>query len=309
LDNKVNFTVVGLFVVILTVAVIVIAFWLSSKRHDKVYHTYVTYVNEDVTGLSLQSPVRFNGVQVGVVEKILLDPNNPQLVKLVMSIEEGTPITTSTVVSLLPMGITGVIYVGLKAQTPHAPLLKVQSDEPYPVIPFQPSFLMQLNTVLPEIANDIKEIADSVNTVLSKENRHSINVSLTNIATITKNLADNSQKMDFITDSLKKTLQNAAEASSRFPETIKELNIAMNAVRKASVRVELLTRKADTALGDSHVMITSINEQLLPSLQQVLMKFDATMLNMQDITEELKRNPSIFLRGKEPLPLGPGESH
>ena len=158
MDTKVNYTVVGIFVVVLTVAFVVMFSWLSTTRHDQVYHTYLTYVHEDVTGLSVQTPVRYNGVKVGYVSSVELDPHNPQLVKLTLKVEEGTPITTSTVATLLPMGITGVIYVGLKALTPRAPLLGAKSGQKYPIIPAQPSLFMQLGKVLPELTNKILAI-------------------------------------------------------------------------------------------------------------------------------------------------------
>ncbi len=210
MDSKVNYTIVGMFVVVLGAAFIMMFFWLSATRHDKVYHTYVSYVHEDVTGLSVQTPVRYNGVQVGYVSKVKLDPRNPQLVKLILKIEEGTPITTSTVVTLLPMGITGVIYVGLKALTPKAPLLGAKPGQKYPVIPSEPSFLMQLGKVLPELTGNLKNISTSITKLLNEKNRKAIDSTLQNVSVLTKNLADNSKRLDDISKSLQETLNNTA---------------------------------------------------------------------------------------------------
>lgn len=307
MDNKVNYTVVGIFVVVLGVAFVVMLFWLSSARHDKVYNTYYTYVHEDVTGLSLEGPVRFNGVQVGYVEKIQLDPINPQLVKLTLKLQQGTPVTASTVITLMPMGITGVVYVSLKAKTPHALMLKPRPGEKYPVIPFQPSFLMQLGNVLPELTTNLKEIGESLSKVLDEKNRQAISASLQNISVVTKNLSNNSHKLDAITDSLQETLKNTAEASKQFPELLDEVHKTMQRVQQTGVDISAAGKSARLLMSQGRIMIGGINDQLLPSVQQMVVKLNSAMLNVVNVTEEVQRNPSMFIRGRQPTLPGPGE--
>lgn len=307
MDNKVNFTIVGIFVVVLGAAFVFMFFWLSGARHDKVYNTYLTFVHEDVTGLSLQGPVRFNGVQVGYVSGIELDPNNPQLVKITLKVEQGTPVTTSTVVTLLPMGITGVVYAGLKAQTPNAPLLGAKPGERYPVIPFQPSFLMQLSKVLPELTDNLKEISQNISKVFDEKNRQAISASLQNISVITKNLSKNSDKLNAITDSLQETLKNTAKASKQFPDVVGELHATMKNIQQTTIQINAASKSAKVLMAQGGVMVNNLNTQLMPSAQQMLVKLNSVMSNVVNITHEMQRNPSMLIRGKQPALPGPGE--
>lgn len=307
MDNKVNYTLVGIFVVVLGAAFIVMFFWLSGPRHDKVYNTYLTYVHDNVTGLSLESPVRYNGVQVGYVSKIELDPRNPQLVKITLKIEQGTPVTTSTIVTLMPMGITGVVYVSLKAQTPEAPLLGAKKGERYPVIPFQPSFLMQLSTVLPELTDRLKIISDSLSQVFDEKNRKALSDSLENISVITKDLADNSHKLNAISTDLQTTLENTAKASKQFPQITSDLKGTMENIRQTSIEIRGASQSAQSLMNQGRVMIGNMTNQLLPSAQQMFVKLNSLMLNMNTISQEAERNPSLFIRGKQPTIPGPGE--
>src|SRR5256885_1498761 len=96
MESKVNYIVVGLFVIILSFFLISGIVWLSSEGHGKKYRTYLVLVREDVTGLNVESPVRFNGVKVGYVNQIELDHHNPKLVRLILRIENSVKITTST---------------------------------------------------------------------------------------------------------------------------------------------------------------------------------------------------------------------
>lgn len=308
MDSKVNYTVVGIFVVVLSAAFIVMFFWLSATRHDKIYNTYLTYVHEDVTGLTVQGAVRYNGVQVGYVSAIDLDSNNPQLVRLTLKVEQGTPVTTSTVVTLLPMGITGVVYVGLKAQTPNAPLLGAKAGEPFPIIPFQPSFFMQLGKVLPELTNKINTISQSVSQILDEKNRQALSDSLQNISEITKNISKNSQKLDAITDSLDELLKNTAEASKSLPQTMKEFDVTMKNVQQVSQRIDVLSKNANLMMSQTRVLMGNLNDQLMPSAQQTLVNLNQLSGNLVGVSEDLQRNPSMFIRGKQATSPGPGEA-
>src|SRR3989338_738914 len=111
MQGKVNYTVVGVFVVVLTAVLLMTVIWLSTIGHGKLYRTYWVYVHEDVTGLNEESLVRFNGVKVGYVESITLDQQNSKLVKIVLRVEPDVVITTGTYAMLNVQGLTGVVYV------------------------------------------------------------------------------------------------------------------------------------------------------------------------------------------------------
>lgn len=307
MESKVNYTVVGLFVVLLGAALIALFLWLSNFKHDKVYQTYLVYVHEDVTGLSIQSPVRFNGVPVGVVKAIELDPRNPQLVRLNLSIEQGTPITTSTVATLQFQGITGVLYVGLKATTMDAPLLTAKAGEQYPVIPAKPSLLLQLSAVLPEITKNVKALGASITKVFDDKNRKAISESLQNISVFTKTLAENSKALNKSMRSLQKTLAKTEKASQQFPEVMMQMNKTLLQVRKTAVNIDDASKGVKSLMLDGRMAITNFATQVLPGAQQTLDNLTVLSSNLKQLTGEMQSNPSMLIRGKQPAPPGPGE--
>ncbi len=307
MESKINYTIVGIFVVVLGAAFIVLFFWLSAFRNEKVYSTYLVYVKEDVTGLAVQSPVRFNGVPVGFVQSIGLDKNNQQLVKLTLKIQQNTPITTSTVATLIFQGITGVLYVGLKSKTVDAPLLKVTSGQPYPVIPWQPSLLVQLSQVLPQITKNIQSIGDNINKVFSEENQKSIQNTLSNLSNFTNVLSKNSKQLDSTIQSLQHTMKNASTASNQLPKLMDEMNTSLKALKSTSLHVNQMTKSFKGLANKSNVAIENFANQVVPSAQQALSNFNNITINLKSLTGELQRNPSVLLRGKTPTQPGPGE--
>src|SRR3990167_2541941 len=300
MDSKVNYTVVGVFVVVLTSIFIVMAFWLGSYSHSKTYKTYVVLVQENVTGLNADSAVRFNGVKVGYVESIQLDPNNSRLVRLLLNIESDAKITTSTYAILNEQGITGVIYVNLKSETEMAPLLQVISGEKYPVIPSKPSFLMQLSEVLPEMTKDIQNLSSSIAEVMNKKNRAAFSQSLRNMSDFTKTLAINSENLTETLDSLRESLTNIATASKNIPELVNQINSTLSSVTQTS---NAITNTMQT--GNS--ILRSFANQVMPNTEQTLSNLNAATINMNQLMSELQRDPSMLVRGREPKQPGPGE--
>ena len=93
--------------------------WLSSGgAYRKAYDTYQAYMSESVSGLSLDAPVRYRGVEVGRVRKIALAPENIEQVQLTLDIERGTPVKEDTVAVLRVQGLTGIAYVELSGGQP-----------------------------------------------------------------------------------------------------------------------------------------------------------------------------------------------
>ena len=72
MDSKVNNTLVGLFVIILSIALVASILWLSVSTDNKYYNTYQIYMQESVSGLNRQAAVKYRGVEVGTVRDIAL---------------------------------------------------------------------------------------------------------------------------------------------------------------------------------------------------------------------------------------------
>ena len=139
METKVNLAAVGLFVVVLVAALVAGILWIASGgAFQKHYDHYLAIEEESVAGLNLNAPVKFNGVDVGKVSAIRLDPADPQRVTLEFAIEGGTPIKTDTTAVLRTQGLTGIaVHVELSGSTAAAPPLQAAPGERCPVISHQ----------------------------------------------------------------------------------------------------------------------------------------------------------------------------
>jgi len=307
MGSKVNYTAVGLFVILLGLFLIVVALWLTSMKHDQVTVTYVTYVSDDVSGLSREAAVRYNGVKVGYVDSLDLNPNDPQQVRIVLKVDKGTPVLTSTYVTLTSQGITGLNFISLQAKTPHAPMLKKLPGEKYPVIPSEPSLLVKLSTALQSVSSTMTALSARVKEVLSYNNQVMVTQTLKNVEKITQSVAENSSNISDTMKSAKVLFANSAKASNSLPKMADELHSALAAVKQMATEFSNTGRSMNGAMREAKTTVQNISQQLLPSTQTLMMKLNVIASHLERVSSDMVSNPSVLVRGKVPSPPGPGE--
>ncbi|GAU08815.1 MlaD family protein [Desulfoplanes formicivorans] len=167
---------VGLFVVAgLTLSVVVIIALGVTKFLDR-GTTYVTFFDESVQGLGIDSPVKYRGVPIGRVRSIQVAPDS-RLIQVIMDIDKGVTIPPDSQAQLSAVGITGSMFVNIDLRDPSRPAQSPSVDFPteYPVIPSIPSNIAQIMNSLSVLYHrllevDLKGIADRVKISLDNFN-------------------------------------------------------------------------------------------------------------------------------------------
>lgn len=272
MESKANYTTVGLLVLMLFGALIAAALWLSVGFDQKPYNTYAVFIREAVSGLSEDAAVKYNGVKVGNVRKIKLNRKDPRQVQILLNIEAGTPITTSTYATLISQGITGVSYVGLAASSSDLTPLEKLPDQPYPVIPAKPSLFNQFDKALSSVSDNVNKVSAQIQKVLDNENAANF----------------------------KKTLENMAKFSGELTSTIHKIDGMVVDIGAASIEVQDSMR-----LGKN--TISQISQDLVPTASALLRRLNVIAGNLEDLSFTLKQNPAAIIRGVKPPEPGPGE--
>lgn len=300
MEAKTNYTVVGLIVVILIGALLATALWLSVGFDQKKYRTYAVYIHEAVSGLSEQSAVKFNGVRVGFVSRITLNRQDPQQVRLLLNIEEGIPITTSTSATLISQGITGTTYVGLSASSPDLTPLQSTANEPYPVIPAKPSLFNQLDKVLKDVSENVGRVSKKMGEVFDSENAANIKKSLANIKVFTDAIAKNDQNIKQSLQNLNIIMKNVAAISHDFPTLISDFKIGIH-------KFEDMASVMSSAGKSGKTAIDKISQETIPPAVTLLHRLNSIAANLEKLSEQMRQNPAVIIRGTTPPPPGPGE--
>lgn len=130
MEIRARYTVVGLF----TLAVIAVGFafvyWLNTVAGIGQRAVYRIRYDAPVSGLLKGSAVLFNGIRVGEVTALTLDPAAPSDVKVDIAVERRTPVRADTKIGIDFQGLAGAPVVSLAGGTPSLPLLGLLNGEP-----------------------------------------------------------------------------------------------------------------------------------------------------------------------------------
>jgi phospholipid/cholesterol/gamma-HCH transport system substrate-binding protein len=312
----VNYAVVGAFVLALAIALIAGALWLASGgAFRKQYDLYRAYEEESVDGLSVNAPIKYNGVDIGKVRAIVLDPKAPQRVQLVFAIERGTPIKVDTLAVLKTQGLTGIAYVELSGGAPQAALLQAApdaADGQYPVIRTKPSLGARLENVLTAVLAKLDSTSNNVNALLSNENRAAFSSALTDIAAVAHTIAARKDTLDAGIVSAARTFDNSAQATAKLEPVLKRIGSAADAVEKMGKDVALAGTNAgktvDAVGTNMNQLANGLSTETLPELQRLLGELNVLAASLRRLSENTERGPASLLFGHNPVPDGPGEA-
>ena len=161
METRANYFIVGLFTLLGLFGIAGGLLWLAKIQVDQQYDYYDIYF-ESSSGLSNAGDVRYNGVQVGQVVSIGLDPDHPGRVRVRVEVADDTPVNQDTISSLEFQGVTGVSFVSLYGGTPQSKPLAVLDGQDYPVISSELSAIQDVFSSAPELLNKAIGLLENV---------------------------------------------------------------------------------------------------------------------------------------------------
>jgi phospholipid/cholesterol/gamma-HCH transport system substrate-binding protein len=305
----VNYALVGAFVLVLGAALIAGVLWLASGgAFQKKYDLYRAIVEESVAGLNLNAPVKYNGVDVGKVQDIRLDPGNPDRVNLLFAIERDTPIRVDTVAVLKTQGLTGIAYVELSGGARDAPPLRATAGSAYPEIRTKPSLSARLENVLTTVLAKLDSTSASINAILSDENRAAFTSALADIAAVSRTIAARKDTLDAAITSAARTFDNGSRATAQLGPVIERIGRSAEAIQKMGNEAALASASAGKTVESVGADVKRFTAQTLPELERLLGELSVLATSLRRFSEQTERNPTGILFGRTPVREGPGES-
>lgn len=304
-----NYAVVGAFVLVLGGALIAGVLWLASGgAFQTKYDMYLAIEEESVSGLNLNAPVKYNGVEVGKVKSIQLDPQNPEHVRLIFAIERGTPIKEDTVAVLKTQGLTGIAYVELGGGSRDAPTLHATSPEQYPMIRTKPSLSARLENVLTSVLAKLDRTSSNIDAILSDENRLAFKNALADIAVVSRTFAARRDTLDKSITSASRTLDNSARVTAELGPVIARIGRSADAVEKMGLETAAASNSAGKTINSVGADVQRFSAETLPELERLLGELNVLSASLRRLSEQTERNPNSLLFGRSPVPDGPGET-
>lgn len=319
MESKVNYSVVGIFVVIFSIGIISFILWLGKYNDDdNEYKRYRVYITESVSGLAPEASVKFHGVDVGLVESIQINPDNSEQIELILKIKKTTPIKNDSTAVLKFFGITGLAFIEIAGGSKNSPLLET-SEEDIAIIPTSPSLITRLDETLNQVVTKFSTTLDKTNALLSDTNAQNFSQTLANLKVISAQMANYQDEIDTLLANSIQTGQNMDDVMARvgkssdtvndsmatFKITMKEsFGPTMDQWRITSKKANTLIESLQTNMERGHYDFQSSAQELNSVLKQSQM----TLIEMEKTLQSLRQSPSdILFKSSSPLP-GPGES-
>ncbi|MDE1953475.1 MAG: MCE family protein [Betaproteobacteria bacterium] len=320
MESKINYTAVGVFVVLLGLMLGGAAWWLATGKKQGNTTPYLIFATDNVNGLRDSSNVLYRGVKVGQVHSIEIDPSNPTLIRIRVDIDKNVPVRADTVAQLSPQGVTGLSVLNLSGGASPAPL-KARPNQPYPVIRYAPSVFSRLEGGLNDATITLSKIASRLDLLLSNQNIEAIGQSLSHVASLTQTLDAHRQDIAQTLANLRQSSQELAAMGSQGRTLAHQGNDLLARLSKTTQQLQATLATMDQAAeswreaGQGAVKLGAAGSRAVDQLQnRTLPGFDRLTGNLQQLSSQLtelvrglKTNPSQLLYGAPLPPPGPGE--
>jgi phospholipid/cholesterol/gamma-HCH transport system substrate-binding protein len=303
MDTKVNFARIGAFVILLFVLLLVFIFWLGKFGFEKKHYDYYTiYFTESISGLNIESPIKYKGFEVGSVKEIQINPHNSEQIEITIAINEGIPVKDDNFATLGTLGITGLKYIELKGGSHSSSLLKVNAYNKK-VIPSKQSIIesLELST------KDFKDILIQTKKLLSDENIEQLSTlmqnssnSFKNIELFTQSLVNKEKQFD----ELVQKLSMFAQVSS---DSFKIMSDSAATVKQSAASFQLLSKGLLVELNNGNFNFKESTYDSFQKLNTALDNLDTTLTKTQSLIEGLENSPSDIIFKQKPVEYGPGE--
>jgi phospholipid/cholesterol/gamma-HCH transport system substrate-binding protein len=300
MDRDANYVAVGAFVLLVVAMAGSFVLWYTNQRDKQIYLRYEIYFPGTVSGLAQGGPVRYLGVDVGKVARIMIDPDRRNRVLVYADILASAPIDSRTEASLSLQGITGLLFIDLqqdhKATVPVGPLAEGLH---YPVIPSAPSDFDVLLSNLPALTTHLVELAERFNRVFSDENVRSFTATLDNVRLASERLPGTLRDVQaLVADARRLTLEaQAAAADLRGIEAHAgpDIEAALTNVRQLTENLQRTSDRLDQFVADNASDVTRFTRQSLPEFEQLLRESRQAARDFRDLSRSLKQNPSQLI--------------
>ncbi len=301
--KKKTYFLVGFFVLAGALIAVGTIVWLGASQYFAKGERFVTYFDESVQGLQVDSSVKYRGVEIGVVEKIRVAPDY-KLIEVVMKINFSGDAANNTIAKLKAAGITGIVYVELdhrkKGDLARTPPIPFEPD--YPLIPSNPSEIQEIVTGIDEVIKkmqviDFQAISDELIAATKGVNHFFAGKKMTkiiaNLEHMTETLSDSANQLskmigdgraDTLLTDARDTVRDTKETIARLKEELEKMKLA-ETTGKANRMIDDISRRSRT---------------ITMEIQQTGENLRRASDNLDQLIERLKADPSDILFSDPP---------
>lgn len=307
MENRSHAMLAGLFTLVLLICAAMAAIWISKKNVP--LKPFELVASSPVTGLSVQSQVRYQGVPVGRVDSLRFIQDKPGQVRILIGVDPNTPITEGTWAEIVTAGVTGISNIELR-DNGATPTRLESSPQKIADIPIKPSFFERLQSQGGGMLASLERVLSQVEKITSDDNLKAIGTTLKNSAELSESLNRSVQAMEpglkklpVMMDTLVATGKRVDVAATEIgklaasaQETVKMLNAPNGPMQTA----------ANSLIGLQEVAL-QLRASTLPDVSILTLSLTDAARSFSRTSREIGQAPQSLIFGPPRAVAGPGE--
>jgi phospholipid/cholesterol/gamma-HCH transport system substrate-binding protein len=289
METKANYALVGFFTLLVVAAAFGFVYWMAQYGRGGPTGELAIRIPGSANGLSVGSAVRFNGIPVGTVRNLAIDPDDPRYSIAFTEVQLEAPIYPSTKAVLEVQGLTGAAYIELSGgRVGEENIVKKAQDagKPAVLIADQSSVTNLLATADQILKRADTAIGDIQGFVADA--RGPLTQTIRHAETFTASLSENSGAIDEFLQSLSALSGTFNTVSQRLDSTLEAAEQLVRAVDANKVN-NILTN-AEKVSGD----IAASTGELPSIIAEVKDTATSFKLAGQDAQSVLKRADELM---------------
>jgi phospholipid/cholesterol/gamma-HCH transport system substrate-binding protein len=275
METKANYVVTGLFTLAVIVGAFGFVYWFQNTGGGGERATYRVMFDGSVSGLRTGASVLFNGIRVGEVADLRLDPKAPRRVVAVIAVDRHAPVRADTRVALEFQGLTGLAALSLTGGSAENPEITGTTGEPLT--------LMAGPNAGADVTQAAREVLRRIDSLVA-DNETVLRASLRNIETVTATLAQNSERFEKVMAGLE-TLSGGEDGKGG------QIGEAADAIRKLADNLDKRTGEISTGLA-------RFSNSGLKEFEAFAVDGRRTLAELQKAIRNIDKNPTRLIWGR-----------
>jgi phospholipid/cholesterol/gamma-HCH transport system substrate-binding protein len=274
METKANYVVTGLFTLAVIVGAFGFLYWFQragDRGHETAYRVVFT---GSVAGLNTGSDVTFNGIRVGQVAGLTLDPQDPRKVVALLKVKSAVPVRADTKAGLVFQGLTGLAEVSLSGGLARAEPLSGEGTEP-------PTLYADANASA-DVTQQARDVLSKIDSMVA-DNEIALRASLQNIQKVTNTLAQNSQRLDQVMAGLQ-NLTGGTDGNG-------QIGKAADSIRKLADDLDKQSTQISAGLNQ-------FSNQGLKQFEAFAVDGRRTLAELQKTIKNINQHPNSLIFGR-----------
>lgn len=300
METKASYVAVGAFALLIVTGSLLFVLW-AAKSSKGDLRTYEILFRQSVSGLSIGSGVQLEGVRIGQVSNIRVDPTDPGQVVVHVLVSADAPIRRNSQATLEPQGVTGMSVIAVTGGTADSPRLEPGGDG-IARIPSRPSRLQEIMNSVPSILASMDSIAKRVEGLISGENAEVFGRFMGSLTDITETLARNRDSLGQAVAGFGNAGQSFSVAGKQTEKLLASVQTLVDKDMRDAIRsVDKAASSLNSTVGAIEPGMKRFSRDSVEELHRLLVEARRLMSQISSLAQKVESDPRRFLLGN-PVP-------